>query len=333
MVERGEKPYRGRQIAKGIYQRLARTPEEMTDLPKALRAGMSLGHRIVAVEAVDVVSARDETRKILFQLHDGAAVEGVLMRSDHRWSMCVSTQVGCALHCQFCLTGTLGLKRNLTAAEIVDQVLLGKRILRDIDSEALLTNVVLMGMGEPLLNLDNVLDALRVLTAPNCVAMSTRRITVSTAGVTPGIARLGAEGGGVNLAVSLNATTDEQRRFLMPHAEQWPLAGLLQAMRDYPLASHRRLTVEHVMLDSINDTVTDARRLAKLVRGMRCKINLIPFNEVRPLPFKRSPSSVIDKFQRILLAEHHTVSVRHSKGRSIDAACGQLVGSLAESAP
>jgi 23S rRNA (adenine2503-C2)-methyltransferase len=269
---------------------------------------------------------------MLFQLHDGATVEGVLMRQDNRWSMCISTQVGCALTCQFCVTGTLGLKRQLTAGEIVDQVLLGKRELAKFAPEAQLTNLVFMGMGEPLLNYENTIAALRLLTSPQCVAMSPRRITVSTAGVIPGIERLGAEDVGVNLAVSLNATTQETRELIMPHAKKWPLDRLMKAMREYPLTKSRRMTIEYVMLAGINDSVTDARRLAKLARGLRCKINLIPFNEAPQVPFERPTEKVVEKFRNILLAENFTVSVRYSKGRSIAAACGQLAGAMARHA-
>lgn len=328
MVTRGDKPFHGRQIARWIYERLARTTGEMTDLPKALRGALALEHRVGALDVVSIVRAKDETQKLLFQTADGSIVEGVLMRQDSRWSMCVSSQAGCALRCQFCVTGTLGLRRNLTPGEIVDQVLLGRRQLAETDPEARLTNLVFMGMGEPLLNVDSVLAALAILTSPQAVGMSPRRITVSTAGVTPGIRRLAESGLGVNLALSLNATTQEMRRLIMPHADRWPLDELMQALREYPLGSSRRLTLEYVLLDGVNDSKTDARRLAKLARGLRCKINLIPYNEAPQLPFTRPRRETIDAFQSILLAENHTASVRYSKGRSIMAACGQLAGAL-----
>jgi 23S rRNA (adenine2503-C2)-methyltransferase len=333
MVERGEKAFRGRQVAQWIYQRLARDPREMTDLSKTLRASLAMERRVGATEVVQVAHAADETQKALLQLADGATVEGVLMRQDNRWTMCLSSQAGCALRCQFCVTGTLGLRRNLTAGEMVDQVLIGKRLLADLKgAETQLTNVVFMGMGEPLLNLDNTLRALEILTSPQCVAMSPRRITVSTTGVTPALARLGAEGRGVNLAVSLNATTQPMRETLMPHAHRWPLDGLMEALRAYPLGPHRRLTLEYVLLDEVNDSPADARRLAHLARGLRCKINLIPLNEAPALPFKRPSPQRVERFKEILVAEQFTVSVRYSKGRSIMAACGQLAGALPRAA-
>jgi 23S rRNA (adenine2503-C2)-methyltransferase len=328
MVARGEKPFRGRQLAKWLYERLATDFDEMTDLAKGLRAALALERSVSALDVLRVQGAPDETQKILFQLRDGHTVEGVLMRADHRWTMCVSSQVGCALRCGFCVTGTLGLRRNLTAGEMVDQVLAGKRILRDMGNDATLTNLVFMGMGEPLLNLDQLVAALGILTSPQCVAMSPRRITVSTAGVTPGIKRLGEADLGVNLALSLNATTPAMRQTLMPHTQKWPLDELLGALRAYPLAARRRATLEYVLLADVNDSLDDAHRLVKLARGLRCKINLIPFNEAEPLAFRRPEPRVVDAFRDALLAAGMTVSVRHSKGRSIDAACGQLAATL-----
>jgi 23S rRNA (adenine2503-C2)-methyltransferase len=328
MVERGEKPYRGRQIAFWLYQRLARDASEMTDLPKALRTSLEMDHRLAALEVLSVRRAPDETQKVLFQLPDGHGVEGVLMRADHRWTMCLSSQVGCALRCQFCVTGTLGLRRNLTAGEMVDQVLIGRRLLAETDPEARLTNLVFMGMGEPLLNMDNLIRAIRIMTSPQCIAMSPRRITVSTAGVTPGVRRLGEEGLGVNLALSVNAVSRELREMLMPHATRWPLGDLMEAMRAYPLANRQRLTLEYVLLEDINDSPAEARRLAKLTRGLRCKINLIPFNEASVLALRRPRPAVVEHFRDILRAENLTASVRYSKGCSIDAACGQLAAAL-----
>jgi 23S rRNA (adenine2503-C2)-methyltransferase len=332
MVSLGEKPFHGRQLAKWIYQRGARDFEGMTDLSKGLRAKIAESHRVGVLEIAKVERARDETRKILFRLPDGGGIEGVLMRQDHRWSLCVSSQAGCALRCQFCVTGRLGLARQLTPGEIVDQVILAQRLLDEAHPGTELTNLVFMGMGEPLLNLDNVIAALDLLISPQCVAMSPRRITVSTAGVIPGIRQLGQSDLGVNLALSLNATTQGLREILMPHAKRWPLDELLAALRQFPMAARRRLTLEYVLLADVNDSPTDARRLAKIARGLRCKINLLPFNEAPQLAFERPSPKVVEKFQSILLAEGLTVSVRHSKGRSISAACGQLAGEVRSAA-
>ncbi|MBN1477271.1 23S rRNA (adenine(2503)-C(2))-methyltransferase RlmN [Candidatus Sumerlaeota bacterium] len=332
MIAHGEKPFHGRQLAKWIYQRGARDFEGMTDLSKGLRAKITQGHRVGVLEVAKVERARDETCKILFRLPDGGGIEGVLMRQDHRWSLCVSSQAGCALRCQFCVTGRLGLARQLTPGEIVDQVILAKRLLDEAHPGTELTNLVFMGMGEPLLNLDNVTAALGLLISPQCVAMSPRRITVSTAGVTPGIRQFGQRDLGVNLALSLNATTQALREILMPHAKRWPLDELLETLREFPMATRRRLTLEYVLLADVNDSPADARRLAKIAHGLRCKINLLPFNEAPQLAFDRPSPKAVEKFQSILLAEGLTVSVRHSKGRSISAACGQLAGEVRSAA-
>lgn len=324
MQERGEKPFRGKQLAQWVYEKGARSYDEMTNLSKELRAALALGQPLTAIEVVRVDRAEDLTQKVLFQLHDGKTIEGVLMKHEGRWTMCVSSQAGCALRCSFCVTGTLGLKRNLTAGEIVDQVLWGRRLLEEAHPGERLTNLVYMGMGEPLLNVDSVIESLRLLTAPNAVGFSPRRITVSTAGVVPGIEARAAADLGVNLALSLNATTQEERATIMPHGERWPLRDVLEAMGRFPLGNRRRLTLEYVLLEGVNDTPADARRLVKIARRLPCKINLIPFNEAEALPYTRPTQEAIDHFRGILLNEKVRASVRYSKGRDIGAACGQL---------
>jgi 23S rRNA (adenine2503-C2)-methyltransferase len=234
---------------------------------------------------------------------------------------CISTQVGCPLACRFCLTGLMGMRRNLTAAEIVGEVLL----LQDqLDSAERISNLVLMGMGEPLLNFPEVERALRILCDPHGANFSPRRITLSTAGHVPGIKKLAESDLGVNLAVSLSATTDAVRDQLMPINKRWPIAVLLEACRAYPLPNRRRLTVEYVLLDGVNDSAADAKRLVRLLRGIRCKINLIPFNATPDLPDRPSPPEQVELFQQILCDARLTATIRESRGRDISAACGML---------
>jgi 23S rRNA (adenine2503-C2)-methyltransferase len=265
--------------------------------------------------------ATDGTRKFLFRLQDGEEIESVLIPDEDRLTACISTQVGCPLACRFCLTGLMGMRRNLKAGEIVGEVL----ALQDaLAAGERISNIVLMGMGEPLLNLPEVERALRILCDDHGAGFSPRRITLSTAGHVPGIARLAASDLGVNLAVSLSATTDEVRDRLMPINRRWPIADLLNACRAYPLPNRRRLTFEYVMLDGENDSPEDARRLVRLLRGIRCKINLIPFNATPDLPDRPSPRERVEAFQQILIDAHLTATIRESRGRDIAAACGML---------
>ncbi|MEK6813654.1 MAG: 23S rRNA (adenine(2503)-C(2))-methyltransferase RlmN [Nitrospirota bacterium] len=317
--ELGLASYRARQIRRWIDARGAASFAEMTDLPKALREQLGARARIFTPPVVRENTAPDGTRKFLLELEDGLTVECVLIPDENRLTLCLSTQVGCPVNCSFCLTGRMGLARNLTSAEIVGQVRAvwprtGRRI----------TNIVLMGMGEPLLNFENTADALRRLTDPMGFAFSSRRITLSTAGIVPGIERLGREGPPVNLAVSLNATTDELRTRLIPINRKWPIDRLLAALRAYPLPPRRRITIEYVLLGGENDTDEDARRLAALLKGLRCKVNLIPFNPF-PGSLHRSPDrNSVERFQRILTEKRYSAFVRESRGKEIRAACGQL---------
>ena len=267
------------------------------------------------------VHSDDGTQKFLLSLDDELQVESVLIPEDRRLTLCLSTQVGCTLDCSFCLTGRMGLKRNLKTHEILDQVLTAQDHL---DNAHRITSLVLMGMGEPLANLESVTDAIARLTDQTWgLGFSPRRITLSTAGLAPRLKEVAALG--VNLAVSLNATTNEQRNRLMPAVNQLhPLPQLLRACRDYPLPPGRRLTFEYVMLADVNDTVADARRLQKLLRGIRCKVNLIPFNEFPGSLYKRSTDTVILSFQSVLRQAGFDVLIRKSRGRDVLGACGQL---------
>ncbi len=311
-----------------MFRHGARSFDEMKNVPAAVREFLEQNYRWGGV-----VEALDETRgendgavKFLLALEDGLAIECVLMPSEDYWTLCVSSQVGCPLRCAFCLTGLVGLRRNLDAAEIVDQALWARRYLKERGDPHPLRNLVLMGMGEPLLNADAVIAALRLLIQPDGADFSPRRITVSTVGILPGLEKLGASELGVKLAISLNATDEETRRAIMPISRKYPLAYVLAACRQYPLTQRRRITFEYVLLSGVNDTSEDARRLAELLRGMPCKINLIPFNENPALPFRRPPDERINAFGEYLAARNFTATVRYSKGPDIAAACGQLAG-------
>ncbi|BDV42331.1 dual-specificity RNA methyltransferase RlmN [Geotalea uraniireducens] len=317
---KGKERYRARQLFKWLYQKDAATFAEMTDLAKDLRRELEETAFISQLTPLAVEMSRDGTRKYLFQLDDGNAVESVLIPEEDRNTLCISSQVGCAMACAFCLTGTFNLTRNLTAAEIVNQVCAVKR-------EVPVRNIVFMGMGEPLGNLDNVIRALKILTHDDGLQFSSRRVTVSTSGLVPEMERLGREVT-VNLAVSLNATTDAVRNQLMPVNRLYPLADLLAACRRFPLPSRRKITIEYVLIRGLNDTLEDAKRLVKLLSGIPNKINLIPFNEHEGCDYRAPEQASIDQFHSYLLAKHFTVITRSSRGGDISAACGQLKGKL-----
>ncbi len=315
--------YRARQILAWIYRRGATRFDQMTDLGRAVRAVLERTAVIGEPALADVRrDPEDGTEKLLFRLDDGALVESVLIPDDDRLTLCLSTQVGCTLDCGFCLTGTMGLQRNLKAHEIVDQVL-GARVHAGPNRP--ITNLVFMGMGEPLANLTQVCEAIERLTAEWGLGYSPRRITVSTAGLVPQLAALGAFRRKVNLAVSLNATTDAVRNRVMGAINRkYPLDALLSACRAYPLPPRRRITFEYVALAGVNDRPEDARRLVTLLHGIRCKVNVIPFNPWPGAPYQRPSDEAIAAFQAILTRAHLSAFVRKSKGRGILAACGQL---------
>jgi 23S rRNA (adenine2503-C2)-methyltransferase len=320
--------YRAHQVLRWLYHRRITDVDAMTDLPKADRARLAQHAYIGALTPESIRASEDGTQKFLFRLDDGKGIESVVIPDEERLTLCLSTQVGCALDCAFCLTGRMGLLRNLTPQEIVGQVLAVQRLL---PPETRLTNLVLMGMGEPLANLHAVVEAVHRFTNRTWgLGFSPRRITLSTAGLAPRLKHVADMG--VNLAVSLNATTDVQRNRLMPAVNKaYPLETLMTACRAFPLRPHRRLTFEYVLLAGENDTEQDAVRLVKLVRGLRCKINLIPFNEFPESPFRRPSDETVLRFQAVLTRNGLDAFIRKSKGRDILGACGQL-GSLSESA-
>ncbi|RMH09029.1 MAG: 23S rRNA (adenine(2503)-C(2))-methyltransferase RlmN [Nitrospirae bacterium] len=313
--------FRAQQILRWIYRNRIRSIDQMTNLSYTQREHLQRLATIKRLHPPRVLTSRDGTQKFLFPVDGGQLVESVLIPDGRRKTLCVSTQVGCTLDCVFCLTGQIGLQRNLTAAEIVDQVLTVQDYL---GKDGYLSSIVFMGMGEPLANLTAVSDAIERLTNSTWgVGLSPRRITISTAGLVPRLHHLARLG--VNLAISLNATTNAQRDRLMPAVNRlYPLEDLLAACRAYPLPNGRRLTFEYVLLAGENDSDQDARRLATLVRGIRCKINLIPFNEVPGSPFRRPDESTILRFQSILRAAGYHVFIRKSRGVDVLGACGQL---------
>ncbi len=325
VVALGEPAYRGQQIYHALYAERRFDFAAMTNLPAVLRERLAREASITLPEPESRYLSADGTVRYLFRLErrDAAAVriETVFMPEESRQTLCISTQAGCAVNCQFCLTATLGLVRNLTAGEILGQVL---RVLELHRAELKpQTNVVLMGQGEPLLNYEAVLVALRILLDPRGVGLSPRRVTLSTSGIVPGIERLGREPVRPKLAVSLNATTNEQRNRIMPINRKYPLELLLDACRRYPLRPWERLTFEYVLLGGYNDSDADARRLAKLVSPLKCKVNLIPWNP-GALPFARPALERVEQFQRVLVDKGVFATVRHSRGQDVMAACGQL---------
>jgi 23S rRNA (adenine2503-C2)-methyltransferase len=320
-TELGASPYRGRQLATWMYRKGVLELDAMSDLPRDFRA--ALGQRAaIELPAVDVVTpSLDGSRKIVLRLADDRRVSAVLMPDDDRLTLCLSTQVGCGFACAFCLTGTMGLERNLTTSEIVGQLLVANRVA----APARVTHMVFMGMGEPLANVGPLTAAIRIFTdAKLGLGYSPRRITVSTVGLVTGIERLARANLRVNLAISLHAASDEVRSRLMPVNTSWNLGALMAAVRRYPLQPRQRVFFEYVLLHEVNDSQDDARRLAALLRGVRAKVNLIPFNDWPGSRFHRPPLPTILKFQSILLEAGVTTTVRWSKGEDIGAACGQL---------
>lgn len=313
--------YRATQILRWLYQRRAQTIADMTDLSLRDRTTLAESARVGRATGCTVLQSQDGTRKLLLTLDDGMMIEAVLIPDDERLTLCVSTQVGCMLDCGFCLTGTMGLKRNLKSHEIVDQVLTAQDRL---NARERITNLVFMGMGEPLANVDALETAVVCLTNKSWgLGWSPRRITVSTAGLASRLKHVAALG--VNLAISLNATTEAQRRDLMPAASELAsLRSLLAACRRYPLALNRRLTFEYVLLAEVNDLPSDAQRLSTLLRNIQCKVNLIPFNEFPGSRFRRPRDRDVLRFQATLRQAGIDVFVRKSRGRDVLGACGQL---------
>ena len=321
LEERNIKPYRAKQILKWIYMRQADTFEVMTDLGKEIRKCLSRHFSINRLEKERTETSQDGSKKFLFKLIDGKYIESVLIPEKNHYTLCISSQVGCAQRCRFCLTGRVGLVRNLTKGEIIAQV---RDVANDLENSKPLTNIVMMGMGEPLANYSNVVGAVATITdSDSGLGFSNRRLTVSTAGLIPKLSQLGRETA-VNLAISLNAANNKTRDMLMPINRKYPLEKLLEACARYPLMPRRRITFEYIIIKGVNDSEEDAKRLAGLLRPIHAKINLIPFNTFEGSDFERPDEHVILTFKEILKKNNYTAVIRHSKGQDISAACGQL---------
>jgi 23S rRNA (adenine2503-C2)-methyltransferase len=328
-VESLEQPrFRGKQIMGWLYRPGIKSFSQMTDLAKAFRAVLEEHARISEFSDPIIEKASDGCVKFGFTLDDGHVIESVLIPEPDRNTLCISSQVGCAMGCAFCFTGTMGFVRNLTVAEIVNQICAVRDYLLSLPKEELIgpervTNIVYMGMGEPLNNLENVLTSLAIVTDQKGLAITGRKITVSTCGIIPKLHEVG-DRSTANLAISLHAVDDETRTMLMPINKRYPLDALLNACRDFPMPRRKRIMFEYILLKGVNDSDEDARRLAKKLRNIPCKINLLQYNESPGLPFLSTDKERILQFQQILLDAHYTVFIRNSRGSDISAACGQL---------
>lgn len=323
-AELGQPRYRGLQIWRWVHARGATSFDEMTDVGKALRARLAERATIGTLRVAEVQRSRDGTRKMRLETRDGRSIESVLIPDGDKMTQCISSQVGCALDCQFCATAKLGLTRHLDAGEIADQVYRARALLAEEEPGRRITNLVYMGMGEPLHNFAGVTRSIDLLCDPQGIDFSHRRITVSTVGLVPGIERLGRQDKRPNLAISLNASSDEVRDRIMPVNRKWNIARLLAALRAYPLEQRRRLTFEYVLLAGVNDTMDDAERLARLLGGMKCKVNLIPWNPHPDAPYERPTPEAVERFQNRVKALGLAAYLRTPRGDDIDAACGQL---------
>ncbi|MDA3895881.1 MAG: 23S rRNA (adenine(2503)-C(2))-methyltransferase RlmN [Desulfobacteraceae bacterium] len=319
--EKGIQPYRTTQIMSWIYLKRVDSFDEMTNISKANRKLLTENFSFSKPYKKQIEVSADRSKKYLFGLKDGNCIETVLIPEKNHYTLCISTQVGCAMGCRFCMTAKSGLIRNLTQAEIINQVL---GALKDVTGEKQLTNIVLMGMGEPLANYENVIRAIHILTDnDNGMQFSTRRVTLSTSGLITKFDELGRDTK-INLAISLNATDNHTRSMLMPINKKYPLEQLIDACARYQLAPRNKITFEYILIQGINDSIEDAHRLTKLLKPVKAKINLIPFNEHAGCEFKRPEESVILKFQEVLHQKGYTSIIRRSKGQDISAACGQL---------
>lgn len=328
----GEKPFRATQLLKWIHQHGVDDFSQMTNLAKDLRAKLEELAEIRAPQVVEEKLSRDGTRKWLIQVSGGSCVEAVFIPEDDRGTLCISSQVGCSLDCSFCSTGKQGFNRDLTAAEIIGQLWIAAKTFDSLGKakRRVISNVVFMGMGEPLMNFENVIASMQLMMDDNCYGLSKRRVTLSTAGVVPMLDKL-ADHVDVSLAISLHAANDALRNELVPINRKYPIAELLRSAQDYLARmpdQRRKLTIEYTLIDGVNDRPQDARELAQLLADVPCKINLIPFNPFSLSNYRRSKSAAIQQFRDILMKKGHTVTIRTTRGDDIDAACGQLAGAV-----
>lgn len=320
LLEHGEKPFRARQVLKWLYQKGVDTFAGMTDVSASLRAVLSREFSIARLTCAHVAPAADGTRKYLFSLADHRRIESVLIPMEDRLTLCVSSQVGCAMGCRFCATAQVRPLRDLTSGEIINQIW---EVQQSLPPGQKITNLVFMGMGEALANYDHLVKALDIITAEWGLNFSPRRVTVSTVGLVPQMQRL-VEESAVNITVSLTATTNRVRDEIMPINRRYPLEQLLDACRKLPIAPRKRLTFAYTMLSGVNDSDEDARRLVRLLHGIRAKVNLIPFNPFPGAPFLSSPRSHIERFRQLLLEKGVHATIRESRGQDVQGACGQL---------
>jgi 23S rRNA (adenine2503-C2)-methyltransferase len=319
---RGYEPFRARQVFRWVHRRGIVDFDKMTDLSQARRAEFAARFTFTNPVVEKREKSSDGTEKFLLRLADGRHIESVFIPDTPAMTFCVSTQVGCAMACAFCLTGQMGLVRNLSAGEIVGQV---GALADALDLRQKRFNIVLMGMGEPLHNYDETMKALRILADKEGLSISPRRVTLSTVGLLPALERLAREPFMPNLAISLHAPTDAVRGALVPLNRKYGVAEIIEACRRFPLKRRSRITFEYVLLAGVNDSPEDARTLARLLSGVKSKVNVIPLNAAPGIPFERPSDEAIDRFAQVLADHHLTVSVRKSRGRDIRAACGQLI--------
>ncbi|OFW39321.1 MAG: 23S rRNA (adenine(2503)-C(2))-methyltransferase [Acidobacteria bacterium RIFCSPLOWO2_12_FULL_67_14b] len=322
LADAGHERFRARQIFRWIYRHGVTDLEAMSDLPRELRTTLAADFTLTTPDIVTRERSTDGTEKFLLRLADGRQIESVFIPDTPATTFCISTQVGCAMACAFCLTGRMGLVRNLTAGEIVGQV---RVLTAALELRNTAFNIVLMGMGEPLHNYDETMKALRILADDHGFAVPPRRVTLSTVGLLPALERLAREPIMPNLAISLHAPTDLQRGALVPINRTYGVADIIEACKRFPLKRRNRITFEYVLLAGVNDSPTDARKLATLLAGVKAKVNLIPLNAAAGIPFERPSDDAIDRFAKTLSERGLTVSVRKSRGRDIRAACGQLI--------
>jgi 23S rRNA (adenine2503-C2)-methyltransferase len=325
MLEHNEPGFRAKQVYEWIWKKSVRSFDQMANIPKETRSWLGANYSLQCVETAECQISSDRTIKSSFSLHDGNLIEGVLIPTRERMTACVSSQVGCSLTCSFCATGYMDRKRNLEAFEIYDQVVL----IRDQAQEKYgipLTNIVYMGMGEPLLNYSNVLKSVEMITSPEGLGMASRRITVSTAGIAKMIKKLGDDQVKFNLALSLHAANDTKRNQIMPINESNTLEALSEALRYFYDKTENEITLEYIMFNKFNDTVDDARELYDFAKKLPCKINIIEYNPIAQANFVNAEADALAKFVAFLESKKMIVNVRRSRGKDIDAACGQLAG-------
>jgi 23S rRNA (adenine2503-C2)-methyltransferase len=321
VAELGEPAYRGRQLYVWLYRKRARSLEAMTDLGKGLRARLATGHEVRWPAVAERTRSQDGTVKYLFRLDDGATIESVFIPEERRRTICISTQAGCPLKCAFCLTGIAGYNRNLKPSEILGQV---ATVMEEAPPREQPWNIVVMGMGEPLLNYESTVAALRILMDPEGFAVAPKKLTLSTVGILPALRKLAKEPVRPNLAISLHAPNARLRRALMPIEDKYALEDVIEAATGYPIPRGGLVTYEYVLLRGVNDSPAQARELVRLLRGSRAKVNLIPLNPAPEIPFESPTPEAVDAFAKVLADANVTVSVRRPRGQDILAACGQL---------